>query len=422
MEAKVPLAIVGNGGAAAEAVLALRASGYADDIHVFSENKRPPYNPTLGSYLLSDAIKQEMVFPFGDSKTFYDANRVAAHLGQRVVSLDASDQRLTTADGSRFRYDRCLVASGAHPAVPPVSGLVESLGAPHDERRVFVLRTLDDTLELKAAVDRLTARPGGPARAAVLGASFVGVKVAEALRDRGLQACLIEREPIILPLSAHARCAEVMQDHLAHQGFELRLGASLTAVEAGDRGVRLHLGGADCSGPEDFDLLVVCAGTRPALGFLDARQVDIGEGILVDQHMRSSVPTLYAAGDVAQATNLLTGRHEVIGLWASARYQGRAAGLSIAGVPSRYPGNVPHNITHVGSLLFASIGCLKEYDQATICEDEDELQIRVWKEGRLVGVNLLNCCHGAGTVKNALLKAASGVTDDTEATWTSFND
>jgi len=422
VESRVPLAIVGNGGAAAEAVLALRACGYDGDIHMFSENRRPPYNPTLGSYLLSGALKEDQVFPFGDERTFYGANRVDAHLARRVVALDAVDQRLTVDDGSSYRYDRCLVASGAHPAVPPVTGLAEALAASLDVRRVFALRTLDDALHLKAAVERLRGEGGRTVRAAVLGASFVGVKVAAALHDLGLEVCFIEREPIILPLSAHTKCAKVMQEHLLQMGFDLRLGAALTGVEVGESGVRLHFGGADCLVAEEFDIVAVCAGTRPSLSFLDPRQVDIGGGIMVDEQMRSSVPTLYAAGDVAEGKNLLTGRHEVIGLWASARHQGRAAGRSLAGIASGYPGNVPHNITHVGKTVFASIGCLKEYDQQTVCESRNELQIRVWQEGRLVGVNLLNCCEGAGAVRQALLKAASGVTDSTEATWTNFSD
>ena len=85
----------------------------------------------------------------------------------------------------------------------------------------------------------------------------------------------------------------------------------------------------------------------------------MGVGILVDEQMRSSIPTLYAAGDVAQGKNLLSGRHEIIGLWSSARYQGRAAGRSMAGVGPGYRGSVPHNITHVGRMLFASVGCVR---------------------------------------------------------------
>jgi NADPH-dependent 2,4-dienoyl-CoA reductase/sulfur reductase-like enzyme len=464
VELRVPLAIVGNGGAAAEAALALRAHGYDGDIHLFSENRRAPYNPMLGPYIVSGAIPVEQAFPFGDEHGFYGANRVAAHLGKPVIALDALEQVLNTSDGSSYRYDRCLVASGARPSLPPVPGLREALAdprgaldrreqppdgssaqldAPRGRRRVFTMRTLDDALDLKNAVDRLRTRPGEPARAAVIGASLVGVKVAAALRDLGLRVCLIEREPSILPLSTDPECAPLMQTHLLEEGYELRLGAVLASIDAGGVAGTAHApvrldfgalpGAADPSGAggtacedgashEDVDLVVVCTGTRPSLGFLTPGQVDTGEGILVDEQLRSSIPTLYAAGDVAQGKNLMSGRHEIIGLWTSARYQGRAAGRSLAGAPSEYRGNVPHSITHVGRMLFASVGCLKEYDHVTVCRDGNTLQVRVWQEGRLMGVNLLNCCLSAGAVKHALLKAATGAATETEVTWTSFSE
>ncbi len=457
MELRIPLAIIGNGAAAAEAVLALRASGYDGDIHLFCDNRRAPYNPMLGTYIVSGAIPVERAFPFGDERGFYGANRVAAHLGETVITLDAAEQVLVTSDGGSYRYDRCLVASGARPSLPPVQGLREALGggrldAPRTEertgRRVFTLRTLDDALALKSAVDELHTRPGEPARAAVIGASFVGVKIAATLRDLGLRVCLIEREPTILPLGAHPECARLMQTHLLEEGYELRLGAALAAIDTGGgtgggtstgairAPVRLYFGAGDRgAGPsgadetacddgtphEDVDLVVVCSGTRPSLGFLTPGQVATREGILVDEQLRSNVPTLYAAGDVAQGKNLMSGRHEIIGLWASARYQGRAAGRSLAGVASEYPGGVPYNISHVGRLLFAGIGCMKEYDRMTICRDGDAVQVRVWQEGRLSGVNLLNCCLSAGTMRQALLRAATGAATEMEVTWTSFS-
>ncbi|OFW58333.1 MAG: hypothetical protein A2133_01750 [Actinobacteria bacterium RBG_16_64_13] len=435
---RVPLAIVGNGGAAAEAVVALRAHAYAGDIHLFADNQDAPYNPMLGTYLISGAIPLERAFPFGDGHRFYEDHGVTTHLGQAVTALDAAEQRLTTGDGSAYSYDYCLVATGARPAVPPVLGLREALAAPGgaQERRVFTLRSFSDAAGLKETLACLRSRPGEPARVAVVGASFVGIKVASLVHDLGMRVCLIEREPHILPLSAHPDCARPMEDHLLEQGYELRLGAALAGVEMGPFGVRLDFGAlpgaADPSGAkgtaceesttqEDVDLVVVCAGIRTSLDLLAAGQVDTAEGILVDERMRSSIPTLYAAGDVAQGKNLLSGRHEIIGSWASARYQGRAAGRSLAGAPAGYPGGVPHNITHVGRLLFASVGCIKDYDRMTICRDGNSLQVRVWQGERLAGVNLLDCCLNAGTMKQALLRAATGAVTNTGATWISFN-
>jgi NADPH-dependent 2,4-dienoyl-CoA reductase/sulfur reductase-like enzyme len=145
----------------------------------------------------------------------------------------------------------------------------------------------------------------------------------------------------------------------------------------------------------------------------------MGTGILVDDQIRSSIPTLYAAGDVAQGKNLLSGRHETIGLWSSARYQGRAAGRSMCGVPTGYPGGIPHNITHVGRLLFASMGCVDDYEEVTVARNGDSWRLELRREGRLVGLNLLDDCLAAGVMKQAFAKAVMGEVE-TEATWTSF--
>jgi NADPH-dependent 2,4-dienoyl-CoA reductase/sulfur reductase-like enzyme len=259
---RIPLAIVGNGAAAAEAVMALRANGYEDQIHLFADNEHPPYNPMLGTYLVSGAIPLERAFPFGDERGFYGANRVDAHLGRSVARLDAAEQVLATRDGSEYRYDRCLVASGARPSVPPITGLREALAQP-EGRRVFTIQTLEDALGLKKAVETLPAGRGRSAagrdgegramgsagsadpeapRAAVVGASFAGVKIAAVLHEMGLRVCLVEREPHILPLSAHPDCASLMENHLLESGYELRLGAALARVETSDGMVRLNFG------------------------------------------------------------------------------------------------------------------------------------------------------------------------------------
>jgi NADPH-dependent 2,4-dienoyl-CoA reductase/sulfur reductase-like enzyme len=459
---RTTIAIIGNGGAAAEAVLALRANGHGGDIHLFADNGHAPYNPMLGTYVVGGKIPLERAFPFGDNASFYDANLVTAHLGSAVTHLDAESRELATAAGETYRYERCLVASGARPAVPPIPGLREGLatrpavGGPSAEdpdtdgvmpRRVFTLQTLEDALSLKQAVDRLLARTSGTGavgtapRAAVVGASFAGVKIAEVLHGLGFQVVLIEREASILPLAAHPEAARILQAHLLAEGYELRLGAALAAIklpgtnEGPDDKIRLDFGAlpgaADPGGPggtacddsaaqDEVDLLVVCTGNRSALSFLTPGQVDVGTGILVDEQMQSNIPTLSAAGDVAQGKNLVSGRHEVIGLWSSARYQGRAAGRSLCGVSPGYPGGIPHNITHVGRMLFASMGCVDDYDEVTAVHEGDSWQVRLSREGRLVGLNLLDCCLSAGVMKQAFAKAAMGETGKTEATWIRF--
>lgn len=448
---RLPIAIIGNGGAAAEAVLALRAGGYDGAIHLFADNDHAPYNPMLGPYLVSGRIPLEKAFPFGDSFVFYQVNGVDAHHNEPVTALDAEAQTLTTASGATHTYGRCLLAGGARPALPPVPGLREALAQPGSERRVFTLQTLDDALRLKDAVEAALQQkpPSGSdrprPRAAVVGASFAGVKIADVLHDLGMQVTLVERETSILPLAAHPECARILEQHLLDRGYDLRLGAALSQITPSPDGVRLDFGAlpgvsdpakvsdtacTDTASSLPADLAVVCTGNRPALGFLTPGQVDTAVGVLIDEESRTNHPTLYAAGDVAQGKNLMNGRREVIGLWASARAQGRAAGRSMADIPGGYHGGVPNNITHVGDLLFAAIGCLQEYDHIDVSRREGSFRLHAWHEGRPVGVNLIDSCLDVGVLKQALLRTAAKSTamlrtgvdiQATEATWTSFN-
>ena len=393
--------IVGNGPAAAHACRALRERGYAGAIHIFSDHPEPPYNPMLTPYYLAGSVDRTACFPFG-GREFYAALEVETHLGAAVVALDARAHTVETADGYRMDYDRCLVATGASPVLPPIPGL-EGPG-------IFTLRTMDDADRLRRALR------AGARRAVVVGASLVGLKAAEALRTRGLDVVLVDLAPHVLPLAAGETCARRIEACLAENGVDLHLGCELISVsrdhEAGtpeiggtaDGDLRVELGDGP---PVHADLIVVATGVRPNLDFIEPGQVECDAGLIVDDYLRTSAPDLFAAGDVAQAPNLLTGRPEIVGLWANACLQGRTAGRNMAAAAARsardaplggpagfaadgrapawasaaaaeaYPGSVPGNVIHFFGMTFAGIGGPS-------------------------GTNLLGDCTDAGVVRGAL--------------------
>jgi NADPH-dependent 2,4-dienoyl-CoA reductase/sulfur reductase-like enzyme len=137
--------------------------------------------------------------------------------------------------------------------------------------------------------------------------------------------------------------------------------------------------------------------------------------------MQSSVPGLYAAGDVAQGVNLLTGRRELIGLWASACSQGRCAGRNLADRPDEYPGGVPSNVVHFFDSLFVAIGDARTAAAGIEVVDPDaRTYCRLAEEsGRLVGVNLLDCCRPAGMLRQAIVRGL-GQTASARLDWAEF--
>ena len=383
--------IVGNGAAAAEAALALRRGGFRGAVDLFADGRRPPYNPMLGTYYVAGAIGGRRCFPFGDD-AFYRRTKVRAHHATPVALIDPAARLLTTADGESFSYDQCLVATGASTAVPPVPGLTGP--------GIFVLRSFDDAVLLRGAATAALVRAadGTPPRALVFGAYFAGIEIASVLRRLGLDVCIVEREPSVLPRVAHPACAEVVERRLRARGHDLRLGVSASLVERHDRRLLVTLE----AGAEAFDLVVVCTGSRANLGLLDESGLTTGQAVDIDDRCRTAAPGLFAAGDVARTLDPVSGERLVVPLWSSARRQGRTAGLAMAGVRASCPGSVPCNIQHAGELLFASGGSLAAADRLDVDERPDSVAVLGFSGRRLVGFNLLGDVRRAGPLVRAL--------------------
>ena len=382
------MVIVGNGCAGAECIKALRQSGYRGEIHLLTDSRWPIYNPMLTTYYVAGKIGFEGLFPYGAGQEFYLKHGVDVYPESVVVALDAKQKVAHAKSGLEIRYDQCLVATGATPVLP----LIEGIGSD----RVYTLRTVEDAIRLKEAMTR------APKKVLVIGASMVGIKVMELFYKAGVEVCLADLAEHIFPLSAHPECARIVEERLEQRGIHLRFGAGIEKVEETSRGVRAYFKGGTES--EEADLLVMCIGVKANTGFIDRKQVAIDRGILVDEHMRTSIPGLYAAGDVAQGKNLLSGESEMIGLWSNARSQGRTAGRNMAGENESFRGNIPHNITHFMGMDFVGIGTVNDHDRMEKKYDGKTYLLLFWKDGLLAGANFLDNYTGSGVVKNALMK------------------
>lgn len=387
------IAIIGNGGAAVYAIKALIENKNTAKIHLFSDHVSAAYNPMLTSYFVSGKIPIENCYPFGADFDFYQRNDVELHLGSPVKKLDTRKQTLETAHGKKFSYSKCLIATGASPLLPPIPGI--------KSERVYTLRSMDDALRLKKALSNR------PQKAIVIGASMVGIKLVELFLEAGLEVCLADRADHVFPRAANEYCADLIEDFLKKRHVKLLLGASIKGIEETSQGIKAYF--TDQENPEEADLAVISIGTKPNIQFLDPDHVEIDQGILVNQRMETSAPNLYAAGDVAQGLNLLNGKKEIIGLWANACYQGRTAGRNMAGKIDIYPGGIPNNISHFFDLDFVSIGDVLNSPHVSHSYDaqEDTYCGLTWDQGKLAGVNLLNCFTAAGMLKQSMQKELS---------------
>ena len=392
-----PVAVIGYGTAGVNAIIAMRNAGYDGAIRVFSDIGTLPYSPILTSYYAGGEKTREQCFPWSDEEL---ADLNVEVLGAcAVTELDPAAHLVRTAQGE-FPYSKCLVASGASPSLagwPQVDGY-----------EPLVLRTLDDAERLKAALEDEACK-----RVLVSGASMVALKTLEACLNRGKQVALVGMNPHVLDFNAFPEAAERFERGLAGYGVELRLGQTISKVErvarAGGAGGRdWQLSVTFSNGDVDvFDEISVAHGVSSNLGFVKPGTLEIDRALVVDDFMRTSDPDVYAAGDVAQALELVSGQKRIVGIWKNAALQGACAGAAIAaelagGVPTdeqAFKGALSMNTIAVKDMLFISAGAMEltPARHVEVREADDMTVVYLYEDApdgtrRLAGFNLV-CDH-----------------------------
>jgi len=247
-------------------------------------------------------------------------------VGHEAVAIDraAKSVKVREAGGGTYdeSYDKLVLCPGASPIRPDLPGT--------DHERVLVLRNVDDMDRIKALVD------SGARRAVVIGGGYIGVEMAESLRERGLDVDLVEMVDQVMP-PLDREMAHDMEEHMRWHGVRLHLGQKAAAFREADGAVAVEL----VSGTTlRADLVVMAAGVRPDSELARAAGLELGDrgGIRVDAHMRTSDPDIYAAGDAVEVTDFVTGRQAQIPLAGPANRQGRIAAENICGRDTEYTG------------------------------------------------------------------------------------
>ena len=380
-----PVVVLGFGAAAVSAICSLREYGYNGPLTVVTNAGPEPYNPVLTSYYAGGRIGREQCFPWKD----VDFSDLIDDLliQQTPVYVDFAAHEVELVGGRRVGYSKLLVATGAHPVAPGFPSL--------EAYRPHVLRTVEDADRLHEALVR---KPH--ARILVSGTSMVGLKALEACLDCEADVTLLGRSAHILRATAHPSIADAFEWLLEQRGVTVRLSQTIECADYSHESssciVRF-----DSGDEESFDEIILAQGVKPNLGFVEPGSVEMGDGLVVDSFMRTSVPDVFAAGDVAQALDLSSGKKRVIGLWQNAVQQGRCAGAAIAAelaghVPMRrYLGSIPSNTIHVQDVLFASAGSVAESEGRIIEMSASSQSTSVFAYERngskeqLVGFNIL---------------------------------
>jgi 3-phenylpropionate/trans-cinnamate dioxygenase ferredoxin reductase component len=311
------LAIVGASLAGAKAAEAARGAGYDDRIVLIGDEPDPPYERPP----LSKAVLRGEADP--DSARVHDPAFYTAHAVERIVdraiSLDVAARRVELADGPSVAFSQAILTTGASPRRLAVAGS-ELAGVHH-------LRTVADATALRDAIRRA-------GRVAVIGAGWIGSEVTASARQVGAEVVLIDPAPTPLHHLLGDRLGGVFRDLHAEHGVSLRLGAGVAALRGRTAVEAVVL---DDGTVEAADVVVVGIGVAPCTELADrAAGIDVDDGIVVDQHLETTVAGIFAAGDVASAWHPHYRRRLRVEHWANALNQGVTAGRNAAGAGTAY--------------------------------------------------------------------------------------
>ena len=313
MNTKPSFVIVGGGMAGALAAQTLREEGFDGKITMLAQEPNAPYErPPLSKDYLQGKAERDSIFVHPEP--WYAEHAVELSLGSAVTSLDSASRTVTTATGERLSYDKLLLATGSKPRHLDVPGA--------DLDGVYYLRNVEDS-------DRLKIKFAEAKRVVIIGAGWIGLETAAAARAGGLDVTLLVSGDLPLEHVLGPEVAPIFDELHRSHGVDLRY--RTTAVELTGRhgtvtGVMLSDGTRI-----DADMIIVGVGVAPRTELAAAAGLKIDNGIVVDEHLRTSDPDIFAAGDIAQTYSPRLGRHIRVEHWANARRQGAVAAKAMLG-------------------------------------------------------------------------------------------
>jgi len=322
--------IIGNGTAGASAAVQIRKRDKEGSVVIFTKERNPYYyRPKLPEYI-SGELKPAS-FTMHTLAQYKDWN-VDLRLGETITAIDAAKKEVTGEKSGKLHYDELLLALGSQCFLPPVTG--------SGKAGVFTLRTIDDAEAIIAAA-------GKTKTAILVGGGLLGLEAGRALVKLGLRVEVVEFMDRLLPRQLDPESAALLQNQLSGMGFAFHLSAKAQEISGGEAAAGLVL--ADGKNIEG-GLVLFSAGVRPNLELARGAGVAIEKAIKVDEYMRTSVPGIWAAGDVCEFNG------QACGIWPIAMAQGTAAGASMAGELSAYLPQVPGTTLKVAGIDLISAG------------------------------------------------------------------
>ena len=373
--------IIGNGLGGAISAKTLREMDPEVEIDIFAEEKYHYYpRPNLIEFLAGN-LPMEKIFAY--SEDWYSQQRIEVHLKKPVEKIIPESEEIEVEGGRREKYDALLLAAGSFPFVPPFKGT--------EKQGVFVLRTLDDALEILEYQKN-------HAKVAVIGGGLLGLEIARALSLRGASVEIVEFFEHLLPRQLDIQGSSLLKAQIEKMGMKIHLGLATEEILGQDEMKGLKFKGGQELGA---DMAVVAAGIRPEVKLGKEAGLETERGLVVNDFLQTSDPKIFAAGDILQH------KGKIYGIIPATFAQARLAASNILGDRKKYEGTIPWNTLKVAGLYLTSIGLISAEDetQEEIREERREEGIYkkvILQEGVVIGALWIGTKEGVDHISRAI--------------------
>jgi len=329
--------IIGNSAAGLAALETLRKYDRVSNITLISREKGPAYSLVLLPHFIGNKIDKHRLL-IADREYYRRLN--AKRLFQKtVVEIQAERQEVLLHDGLKIPYDNLIICSGAKPNPFNVTG--------GDVVTMKPLRTLQDAIEIKHLLQNVK-------KLLVVGAGLINMKLVSVIKREDLEITVVEMAGKVLPNLLDNPAAAIVENKMLKTGIHLYKSTFLSEIKNDSSGN--HIAVLANGHKLTAEAIIVNTGITPNTAFATSSGLKVNRGIIIDDYARTNIPNIYAAGDVVEAKEKLSGQYVTIGNWFNAVEQGKTAALSSLGNHRKYEGPINTNITDLFGLTIASIG------------------------------------------------------------------
>jgi nitrite reductase (NADH) large subunit len=328
------IVIIGAGPAGITAAETLRQYNRQADIVMLSSESFPPYAPpAMIEYFMTGREAH-----FWKGKDITDLLGLDYRSGTLAEALLPDQNAIRLDNGKTLDYDRLVIATGSS-LYAPVPGA--------DLPGVYNFKSISAAEDLIKRVRKKDAQ-----RALIIGAGFIGVEIALLLRSLGVEVTQIEKADRVMPLMLDMETAQIVLDQMAARGIDVRLNTEAKAVVGKKRAEAVEIEGGESL---SFDVFIAATGVKPNIKFIGGSGIKADWGIIVDDHLRTTIPDIYAAGDAAETGDRITGERYVHAIFPNAVAQGRLAAQNISGLDITYEGaDSMNSLKHLGIPVMAA--------------------------------------------------------------------